>query len=518
MARKKQVHSKLYRILRMLFYRKRYILVICFLVLVSMIVGLVHVNREIKPIPTPTRRSWSQIVASDTLRAVTIASSFSAFNHNDQWYGHEYNNALLIADAMGLKLQVMLVGSEQAIVDSLFAGAADVAIWPMSYSVVSNHWFLLPTGPRWESSQCIVSARKLDLEQYADTLLTDSLLAELPHYKLSIIEESRQWLVLNHDSVRSLFDFRPFVVDTIPHDSLTNEQLTDSMIGGRTDAVMLRCNVARLMHDYYPALVISDTIPFSNDSVAWMLAWGSDTLQHVIDSLTAKLLDSGAPHYLMGPSNLRKQKMNHMRKAHHFKRSEGGISVYDEIFKATGKKYDIDWRLLAGIAYIESNFNHAIVSNRGPLGLMQLMPQTVEIYGYTNEEALDPEINVDVAAQLYARLRDLIKNRVPGISDEDLINFTLTAYNAGIGHLYDAIYLAEALGYKANVWSDHVEHCLRLKNEPKYYNMEVVKRGKFNGAFTINYVNEVTAAYQTFCEQMPLSEGKSSKSSKKGTK
>lgn len=491
-----------------MFYRKRFMLVISFGMLLAMLGYLGLSPAHVKQRPAPSPRSWSEIRASDTLRVVTIPSSYAAFFFRGEWHGHEYNNAQVIAKALGLELQVITVNSEQAMVDSLFAGAADVAIWPMSYSVVRDHWFLLPTGPRWSDSQCIVSDQKLELEAYADSLLTDSMIAELPHYRLSIAEGSRQWLAFHNDSIRAHFDFRPFVLDTIPQDSLNNEQLTDSLIMGRTESVMLRCNVARLMHDYYPSLVLSDTIPFSADSVAWMVTRGSDTLQHLIDSLTIEKLQSGTPQYRGAPNHYRQQKLNQLRKAAHFKMSEDGISIYDEIFKATGDKYDIDWRLLAGIAFIESNFNHAIISSRGPIGLMQLMPRTVEIYEHTNEEALDPEVNADIAAQLYSNLRGLIENRVPGISDSDLICFTLAAYNAGLSHVYDAIALAESLGYKPNVWEDNVEHCLRLKYEPRYYNMPVVKQGKFNGAFTINYVNEVTAAYQTFCSQTKLDKKK----------
>lgn len=509
MGCRKEAHNNFCRFLKVMIYRKLYVLVISLLVLVA-ILGYLFCppSPEIPERPAPCPRTWSEIRQSDTLRAVTIPSSYAAFQFKGEWHGHEYNNVQIIAKALGLELEIVLVKSEQAMVDSLFSGAADVAIWPMSHSVVRDYWFLLPTGPRWSESQCIVSDRKLKLKAYADSLLTDSAIATLPHYRLSIVESSRQWLTFFDDSVRLHYDLRPFVLDTIPHDSLSNEQLTDSLIMGKTEAVMLRCNEARLMHDYYPSLVLSDTIPFSADSVSWMVTSGSDTLRHLIDSLTAIKLEPGTPQYRVAPNHYRQQKLKQLRRAANFKMSEGGISIYDNIFRAAGEKYEIDWRLLAGIAYIESNFNHAIVSTRGPLGLMQLMPQTAKIYGYTNEEALDPEINVDVAAQLYSRLQTLISNRVPGINDSDLICFTLAAYNAGLAHVYDAIALADTLGYKVNVWEDNVEHCLRLKYEPQYYKMPVVKQGKFNGAFTINYVNEVTTAYQTFCSQMPIEKKK----------
>ncbi len=484
--------------------RKRFALAVGFFALVGLFWVLKNYLKEepIVQLIDPKPRSWTEIIESDTLNAITIQTSFTAFEYKGRWYGHEYKNAKAVADALGLKLKILTVKNEREMADSLFSGAADVAIWPMAYSVVNGHWFLRPTGPRWVDGQCIATARRLKLDAYKDSLLTDSMLAELPKYKLSLIKDSHQWNVYLQDSIRANFDFRPYCIDTIPNDSLNTEQLTDSMIVGLTDAVMLRCNVARLMHDYYPSLIVSDTIPYSIDSLAWMVTNVSDTLQFMIDSVTAELLESETPHYTIALKRNIDQKRNRLRKAHNFKLTEGAISPYDEIFKKKGAEYNLDWRLLAGIAYIESNFNHAVVSTKGPIGLMQLMPATARIYNYEPEDVIDPELNVDLACQLLSRIIELVKKRVPEVSDDDLLCYSLAGYNAGLGHVYDAIRLAETLGYNPNMWPNNVEHCLRLKSDPQYYRMSVVKQGKFNGAFTINYVNEVMAAYHTFCEKV----------------
>ncbi len=489
---------------KQLYDRLRTVLAIGLFVLVGFLWH--RVNRQVDVIEearAPKPRSWAEIVASDTLRAITLQTSFSAFEYRGRWYGHEYENARTVAEALGLKLNVIIAKSELDIIDSLFYGAADVAIWPMAYDVAESHWFLRPTGPRWADGQCIASAKKLKTKAYADSLLTDSMLAELPKYRLSLIQRSRQWNVFNDRQVRKHYDFRPFLPDTIAHDSLNTELLTDSMIIGRTDAVMLRCNVARLMRDYYPTLVVSDTLPLSIDSMAWMITNVADTLKRKIDSIASETFESRAPHYTIVARRKNSKRSRRPLIVNSFKMKDGAISPYDDIFRRKGKEYGLDWRLLAGIAYIESRFNHTVIGSRGSsIGLMQLMPQTTRIFGHEPQEALDPELNVDIACQLYNRIADRIRKRVPGISDDDLHCFALAGYNAGIGHLYDAISLAETLGYKANVWPNNVEHCLRLKADPQYYRMSVVKQGKFNGAFTINYVNQVMGAYRVFCQKV----------------
>ena len=43
---------------------------------------------------------------------------------------------------------------------------------------------------------------------------------------------------------------------------------------------------------------------------------------------------------------------------------EGKISHYDDLFKKYAPKIDWDWRLLASLAYTESNFDSTAVSGR----------------------------------------------------------------------------------------------------------------------------------------------------------
>ncbi len=85
-------------------------------------------------------------------------------------------------------------------------------------------------------------------------------------------------------------------------------------------------------------------------------------------------------------------------------------------------KYGLDSRLLWAIAYLETRFNHKLVSRKGARGLMQLMPSTAARFGVTNPH--DPKKAIDGAAR-YARY---LMKRFNGRLD-----LTLAAYNAGEG-------------------------------------------------------------------------------------
>ena len=67
------------------------------------------------------------------------------------------------------------------------------------------------------------------------------------------------------------------------------------------------------------------------------------------------------------------------------------ISHYDDLFRKYAKEIGWDWRLLASLAYTESNFNPNVVSWAGAKGLMQLMPATAHAMGIPKGRSKTPK-------------------------------------------------------------------------------------------------------------------------------
>lgn len=76
--------------------------------------------------------------------------------------------------------------------------------------------------------------------------------------------------------------------------------------------------------------------------------------------------------------------------------------------------------LLHAVVRAESAYDHKAVSNKGAIGLMQLMPDTARSYGVTN--SWDPKQNLSGGARYLSHLLRLFKNDLP---------LALAAYNAG---------------------------------------------------------------------------------------
>src|SRR5262249_25131542 len=78
---------------------------------------------------------------------------------------------------------------------------------------------------------------------------------------------------------------------------------------------------------------------------------------------------------------------------------------YGEIVRGHARNYDLDPALLAAVIYQESKFNSNARSDRGAIGLMQLLPETAKGIAmrtggskFRVADLYDPEINVRYGA------------------------------------------------------------------------------------------------------------------------
>ena len=95
-------------------------------------------------------------------------------------------------------------------------------------------------------------------------------------------------------------------------------------------------------------------------------------------------------------------------------------SQYDPIIKKISSKHDVPTDLIHAVIKAESNYDRYALSEKGAMGLMQLMPETGKIYGVKN--FFDPAENIEGGAKYLKELIKLFKGK------RDLV---AAAYNAG---------------------------------------------------------------------------------------
>ena len=85
---------------------------------------------------------------------------------------------------------------------------------------------------------------------------------------------------------------------------------------------------------------------------------------------------------------------------------------------------------------------------------------------------------------------------------EDNIMFVLAAYNSGIGHILDAMALAEKYGKDKYKWEGNVATYLLLKSNEEYYRDPVCKNGYFRGIETYNFVRDVKIRADVYMKEI----------------
>lgn len=170
------------------------------------------------------------------------------------------------------------------------------------------------------------------------------------------------------------------------------------------------------------------------------------------------------------------------------------ISRYDDMIREFSTIINWDWRLLASLICQESRFDPTVESYAGAFGLMQIMPGTGKKFGI--DITSSPENNLRAGIKYLSWLRSIFAPMVP--DEKERINFILAAYNAGPGHVLDAMKLAEKNGMNSQVWDGNVATWLEKKSEPQYYNDDVVKFGYFRGTESVNFVSQIMDRFEHY--------------------
>ena len=420
-----------------------------------------------------------QIKDSGELVVLTLYSSTSYFIYRGQEMGFQYELSGQFAKSLGLKLRIEVANSVDELIRKLLAGEGDMIAYNLP---VTKEWkdSLIYCGEDIITHQVIVQQGKGKQKPLKDVteLIGKDIYVKPGKYYDRLVN-------LNNELGGGI------QIHKVTNDSITTEDLITQVAQGKIPYTVADNDLAKLNKTYYPNLNIDLSISFDQRS-SWAVRKDCPELAAAATKWHEENMPS--PAYT---ASMKRYFENSKMMPHSpiLSLREGKISHYDDLFKKYSKDIGWDWRMLASLAYTESNFDTTAVSWAGAKGLMQLMPATARAMGVPPGKEQNPEESVKAAVK-YIAATDRSLSMIP--DKQERLSFILASYNAGLGHIYDAMALAEKYGKNKLVWKDNVENFILLKSNEEYFTDPICKNGYFRGIETYNFVRDILSRYESY--------------------
>lgn len=437
----------------------------------------------------PARQPGAEAECSlpDTLRIGTLYSPSSFFIYRGDSLGVDFDLARALADSLRRPMTVTVARSMPQLLAMLDSGLIDLAATPVPITSETTGR-IIPVGPEMVTSQVLVQRA----EPGTEPEITD--VTGLPGHAVYVLAGGKyEQRIRNLDSELG----GGIEIHTLDPDSVAPEDLIDMVADGKIPYAVLDSDIARL-HGGYHANIDSSVAVSLDQRAAWAVAPWHTCLADTINAWAegeqpkAQRLELLKQYYQLG--KLEETSFGTINFV------DGTMSAYDNIFRRYAPQINWDWRMLAAQAYTESRFNPRARSFAGARGLMQIMPRTGRAYGLRN--ATDPEQSVRAAVGYLDDLDRMFESKIP--DPDERRKFVIASYNAGQGHIFDAMRLAEKHGLDPTVWDENVEKAVLMLANPQHYNDAVVKYGYLRGRETYDYVDRITRLYSLAKTAIPV--------------
>ncbi|MDP4221751.1 MAG: transporter substrate-binding domain-containing protein [Bacteroidota bacterium] len=438
------------------------------------------------------------IKARGRLIAVTDFNSTDYFIYRGEPMGFHYELLKAFCDHLGVDLEIVPAGNNLSeAFDMLNTGKVDLLAFGLTVTE-SRRKGIQFTEPIDCTRQVLVQRKPHRWENMTSTALEGRLLrkpADLANKSIFVQKGSSPVEQLNLLSGKNN---KPVNVIEVPFESEVLIQLVDR---GEIEYAVCDEDIALVNSTYYPGIDVSTTL-----SAPQSLAWGirKENSQRLLGELNRWITTfrSTQTYAMLYAKYFKNTRSRSIIRSDYYTLSSGKVSQWDDIIKEFSVEIKWDWRLLASLICQESRFIPDVKSRKGAYGLMQVMPETGEHFGI--DITTSPRNNIRAGVKFIIFLHSVFDSKIT--DENERIKFILAAYNAGPGHILDAMKLAAKNGKNPQKWDDNVAEWLQKKTEPRYYNDIDVKNGFFKGKESVAFVNEILARYEHYKNIIPENE------------
>lgn len=430
-------------------------------------------------------RDLGDIRKSGKLIVVTDFNSINYFIYKGQPLGFQYEMLQELSDHLDIEIEVRVNNDLEKNFDDLVQGKVDLIASNLTVSRERKEIAAF-TVPHSQTRQVLVQKKPQRQEPFSEV-------KELIRNPLNLSGKT-VYVQKNSSHAARLKNLAEEIGDNINivEVPIETEQLIRMVSRGEIDYTVADEDIARVNSSYFPDLDVETAVSFSQNQ-AWALRENSIELKREIDMWMEEFKQTRM-YAILYKKYFKSNRLAGIVKSDYYYPETGRISPYDEIFKREAEKIDWDWRLIASMVYQESRFNPEAVSWAGAFGLMQLMPGTANSFGVNQSSSTTAQIKAGIRFihWLDMRLDDYIED------EEERIKFILGSYNVGLGHVLDAMRLAEKYGKDPKIWEDNVEFFLLKKSDPQFFSDPVVKNGYARGTETFKYVRDIMYRYNHY--------------------
>ena len=418
----------------------------------------------------PHRTTLEQVLSRGELHVLTRNAGTTYYQGPFGPDGLEYQLISRFAEHLGVKLKITVPDSFNDILKRIKAGDAHIAA--AGLTITEERAKELRFGPSYQTitQQIIYHANSQRPKSIADLNGLLEVIAQSAHTDQlnTLKQQDPQLSWVENDEA-----------DTSELLTLVAEQIIDYTVADSNEVDFNR--------RYYPELRVAFDVT-EPQQLAWAFPKSNDdSLYNEAVNFFNSLEESGELARILDTTYQHVSNYDFAGTRTYLAQVRNRLPHYRAYFEEAAKLHDLDWRLLAALAYQESHWRPHAVSHTGVRGIMMLTQVTADWLDVADRT--DPKESILAGARY---LRTLI-DRVPtSISETDRIWVALAAYNVGYGHVEDARRLAQERGDNPDSWID-IKATLPLLANRKWYKQ--TRYGYARGWEPVRYVDNIRSYY-----------------------
>lgn len=419
---------------------------------------------------TTSQSELQQVLDTGELVVVTRNTPTTYYQGPDGPTGIEYELAQGFAKSLGVKLRLVVANNVSDVLQRLADGEGDFAAAGLTVTDARENWLQF-TPPYQQVTQQLV---------YRSGEAVPSSIANLDG-NLEVLANSSHAEHLTH--LKARFPQLSWQETT----KLNSEDLLAEVYRGDLDYTIADSNEVAVERRFYPDLRVAFDVS-APESLAWAFPRArDDSLYQAAVNYFEGLKTSGRLAQLVDGYYGHIEDFDYAGARAFFADINQRLGLYRASFKTAAVDNQLDWRLLAAMAYQESHWDPRAISPTGVRGIMMLTQDTAHDLGV--DRRTDAEQSIDGGARYFKYLLDKMPEHVQG---RDRLWLALAAYNIGFGHLEDARVITQQRGGDPDRWVD-VKANLPLLQKRRWYAR--TRYGYARGDEAVRYVENIRSYY-----------------------